>query len=418
MKKLLIMLVAALLIGITASSQKISEFYENEIIELEAIQGYGDQNNWDEVFALPIDPSFAKDLGKRKRIVVAPDGSVFMSHKTPHEIWKFNKDGNLVRKIGKKGNKPGEFVMLPTVEGIFAKKYVYTNDIHGRMQFYDFEGNYIKNLKLDYMPLDSRPLKDNKIAILGYVPWKNNITKYIIAIKDFDSGEEKIIWTLMKDRDKGIMTVNTSEGHLMSFTIANNHSSFSLPRMATSKSGNLIIANPLDGNVTIYSPQGKKVNSFDLNIKAHKIGKEEIDGYYKAGVKNLEKLEGRLRNSGRYNEQEIDEMVLQYKKEVEKLKNKDQYPEHLPFFTNLIVDSEGNMLIFEYTEKHQSNKFRVYSYDTNGKYLSSSSFASEQYKLNFAPSAFVFHNNYLFNVAEKREGTGNLMRLVKLKAVK
>ena len=122
MKKLIIMLVAALLIGITASSQKISEFYENEIIELEAIQGYGDQNNWDEVFALPIDPSFAKDLGKRKRIVVAPDGSVFMSHKTPHEIWKFNKDGNLVKKIGKKGNKPGEFVMLPTVEGIFAKK--------------------------------------------------------------------------------------------------------------------------------------------------------------------------------------------------------------------------------------------------------------------------------------------------------
>lgn len=416
MKKLM-MLSVILLMGTAASSQKISELYNNGTVMLEAVPGYGELNDWAKIFAPPTDPSFAKELGKRKRIVVTPDGSVFMSHKTPHEIWKFDNEGNLVKKFGKKGSKPGEFAMLPTVEGIFDGRYVYTKDVHGRMQFYDFDGNFIKAFKLDYMPLDSKPLGNNKIAILGHVPWKNNRTKNIVAIKDFGSGKEKIIWSGIKDNNRGKMTIKTSDGCILSFSIPNSHPTVSCPRLATSKSGNLIIANPLNGEVSIYSPDGVKINSFFLNINAHKIEQGEIDEYYKTGKKNIAKFKGKLEKSGKYNNDEIEEMVLQYEKQVEKLKDRNQYPDHLPYFTNLMVDSEGNILIFEYTEKGKSNKFRVYSYDLNGKYLNSSSFASDEYKLNLSPNAFVFHNDHIFNVAEKKESTGNLMRLVKFRAV-
>ena len=364
---------------------------------------------------LPEIPSFSKDLGKRKRIVVAPDGSVFMSHKTPHEIWKFNASGNLVKKFGKQGSKPGEFVMLPSVEGVLGGKFVYTMDVHGRIQFYDLNGNFEKALKLDYMPLDSRPLANNKIAFLGHVPWADGRTRYVISIKDYNSGEEEIVWSTIRDGSKGSMEIKTSDGGMMSFSIPNSHPSSSWPRIATSKTGQLIIADPVGGKVAEYTPEGDKLSEFDLNMSALPIEKEKISEYYETGKRNIKRFEERLRGANRYNDQEIKDMVSQYTEQIEKLKDRTQYPEHLPIFTNLLVDSDGNLLVFEYTDEKESNNFRVYSYDSKGTFLSQSSFVSDEYNLNFSPGAFVFHQGNIYNVAEQKSGTGNLMRLVKFK---
>ena len=406
-----------LLIGITARSQNISELYKNDSIKLEAIAGYGEQNNWEEVFSPPKDElSFNIYLGEQKQIVVAPNGSVFMSHKTCHEIWKFDAKGNLVKKFGQKGSKPGQFPALSKVEGILDGKYIFTSDVHGRIQFFDFDGNYIKTLMLDYMPLDIRPLENNKIAILGHVPWKNRHTKRIIAIKDFNTGNETIIWSQLKDNRRGKMTIELSNGTLMALSIPGT---YPWPRLASSKSGNLIVAFPDNGHVSIYSPDGDEIKSFQLNIDPIKIEQEDIDEYYNAGKSNVDRFEKRLVKAGNFSDEEIEDMVLQYKTQIGKLKDKNIYPDHLPYFTNIMVDSDGNILVFEYTEKKNkmSNKFRVYSYDLNGKYLNRSSFVSDEYKLRFSPHSFIFHDNYIFNVAEKKEGSGNLMRLVKFKVV-
>lgn len=410
---ILIVAVVFIMISTNTMGQKFAELYKNETIELVAIAGYGTSNNWDEVFSDPVDNSSAKDIGKQKQIVVAPDGSVFMSHKTHYEIWKFDKQGNLVKKFGQKGSNPGQFVMMPAVEGILGGKYVYTSDVHGRMQFYDLDGNYQKILKLDYMPLDSKPLGNLKIAILGHVPWSNRRTKHIISIKDYNTGDEKIIWSRISDNNKGVITVNTGDGSILSFSVPNSNRSVKWPRMATSKSGNLIVATPSDGTVTVYSPQGEIVNSFALNISAIKIEQSDIDEYYKTAEKNIPKFKERLENTGRYNEQEVGDMVKQYREEIKKLEDPGQYSEYLPYFTNLMVDSDGNLLVFEYTKSKNLNKFRVYSFNSMGKYLNTSSFNSNEYKISLSPRKFIFHNGFIYNVAKKKEGSGNLMRLVK-----
>ncbi len=416
MKKLVVLLFVVVLINTTARSQKISELYKNETIKLEALTGYGDLNNWEEVFSEPTDPSFSKSVGKQKQIVVAPDGSVFMSHKTRHEIWKFDAKGNLVLTFGEKGSNPGQFPMLPDVEGIFDEKYIITSDIHGRIQFFDFDGNYIKTQMLDYMPLDIRPLGNNKIAILGHVPWKNRHTKRIIAIKDFNTGKEKIIWSQLKDNKRGAILIELSNGTSMNLSIPGT---YPWPRLASSKTGDLIVAYPEDGYVSIYSPIGDELNSFQLHIEAIKIEQDDIDEYYNAGQSNISRFEKRLTNAGNFSNEEITDMVSQYKVQIEKLKDENLYPNHLPYFSSIMVDSDGNILVFEYTDKKtkKSNKFRVYSYDLSGEYLSRSSFVSDDYKIYFSPHSFIFHDNFIFNVAEKKKGEGNLMRLVKFESV-
>jgi len=414
MKKAGIIFILIFLTGIIAKSQNMLELYNNDTINLESVVGYGEQNNWGEIFA---PRSYNKSLGKQKQIVIAPDGSIFMSHETNHEIWKFDAKGNFVKKFGQKGSKPGQFPMLPKVEGILDGKYLFTSDFNGRIQFFDFDGNYIKTLLLDYMPLDVIPLANNKIAILGHVPWKNRQTKRIISIKDFNTGNEIIIWSHLKDNKRGEMIIELSNGSLMNLSIPGT---YPWPRLASSKSGSLIVAFPDDGHVSIYTPEGNEINSFKLNIDPIIIEQTDIDDYYNAGKSNIDRFEERLKKAGNFSNEEIKDMVSQYKTQIGKLKDKNIYPDHLPYFTNIMVDSDGNILVFEYTKKKskKSNKFIVYSYELNGKYLSRSSFVSNEYKLRFSPHSFVFHNNYIFNIAEKKEGSGNLMRLVKFRMVK
>ncbi len=412
MKRATLVVAILILIKVTLLGQDVSKQYNNDPVKLIAVEGYANNNNWEDVFSEPTDPSFAKEIGNQKNIVVSPDGSVFMSHKTRHEIWKFDKDGNLVKTFGKKGSNPGDFPMLPSVEGIFDGKYIYTSDVHGRLQFFDFDGNYIKTLKLDYMPLDTKPLAQNKIAILGHVPWKDRQSKKIIAIKDYNTGKEKIIWSKLKDNSKGIISIKMGNGSTMGFSVPYSNPTL---RMASSKNGNLIVANPADGQVSIFTPGGDKKVSFPLNMDALKIEQGDIDDYYAAGKTKVIKFEKRLIKSGKYNNEEIKNIVTQYETQIEKLKDQDNYPDHLPYFTNLMVDSDGNILVFEFTEKGETNKFRVYSYDSNGKFLNRSSFTSNEYKINLSPSSFVFHKDFVFNIAEKKEGNGKLMRLVKFK---
>ncbi len=412
MKTATLILAMITLLKVSLFGQDITQQYNNDPVKLIAIGDYATNNNWDEVFSEPTDPSFAKEIGNQKNIAVAPDGSVFMSHKTRHEIWKFDKNGNLEKKFGQKGYKPGEFPMIPFIEGVFDNKYIYTSDVHGRLQFFDFEGNFIKSIQLDYMPLDTKPLSQNKIAILGHVPWKDRKSKKVIAIKDFNTEEENIIWSKFKDNSKGRIIIEMGSGGTMGFSVPYSNPSL---RIASSKKGNLIVANPADGIISIYSPEGVKKNSFPLNIDALKIDQDDIDEYYKTGKKRVAKFKERLISSGKYSDAEIKDIVIQYETQLEKLKDQDNYPDHLPYFTNIMVDSDGNILVFEFTEKSETNKFRVYSYNSNGEFLNRSSFLSDKFNLNLSPSSFIFYNDYIFNVAEKKTGDGCLMRLVKFK---
>jgi len=413
MKESIVLFTLVLLIGATTRSQNISEIYKNEIIKLEAESGYGKLNNWEDIFSTP-DFSLITHLGLHNQIAVAPEGSVFMSHKYLPEIWKFDTKGNFVKKFEPKNSKPGNSPTMPQVEGIFNGKYFFTINGYDGIQFFDFDGNHIKTLSLDFSPANCRSLENNKIAVFGYIPWKNRHSKRIIIIKDFISGEEIVIWSQIVNNKRGNMVVNLNDGSKMNLSIPG---SSPIPRMATSKSGNLIIAFPDDGHVSVYSPEGIEIKSFQLKIEAVKIAQEDIDEYYNAGKSNVGRFEKRLKESGNFSNEEIEDMVSQYKVQLEKLRDKNVYPDHLPYFTNIIVDSEGNLLVFEYTErKHKaSNKFRVYSYNLKGEFLNSSSFVSDEYKLRFSSHSFIFHNNYIYNVAEKKQGSGNLMRLVKFK---
>jgi hypothetical protein len=75
-----------------------------------------------------------------------------------------------------------------------------------------------------------------------------------------------------------------------------------------------------------------------------------------------------------------------------------KFPEHMPYYYNLIVDSDGNILIFFYTKTNDIYRFQVYSPD--GAYICESAIDPGEYKLkvyrNLIPIAFFKGDLFAF----------------------
>jgi hypothetical protein len=105
MKKTILFLIISVVFISTLSAQKLLDIYKNGPVKLVADNEYGAKNNWASLFNLYYD-TITKNVGREwnKKIIVAPDGSVFMSHKNRHEIWKFGPDRSEERRVGKECN--------------------------------------------------------------------------------------------------------------------------------------------------------------------------------------------------------------------------------------------------------------------------------------------------------------------------
>lgn len=397
-----------------AEAQTLSSFYKKNQVRLEESFGYADKNDWQKLFYDADKVEFGKNTGSTKEIVVAPDGSVFMCHKTLYEIWKFDKNGNFVKKFGSKGSKAGQFPSHFSIFGLLDGKYLGTYDNQGRMMFYDTDGNFVKKLQLTYGPLDVVALHGAKIAILGFVVGK--INKDLISIKDFNTGKEKIVWTrLQHDVDETGIVVQTPDHCMLTLSIPYCHSSFTTPRLAVSKTGTLLLGMPDEGNIIEYSPEGIKLKTIPLKIQPLNITDADIDENYALFVKKSDEFANKINNNPKYTPAQKLETIKQFKDQLGKIKDKSLYPKHLPYFASLIIDSDGNILVFEFTKDEGTNKFKAYAYDNTGKEIGTSSFVSTEFEISFIPSTFAFSNGYIYAIATKKNGGKVPLRLVRFK---
>jgi hypothetical protein len=413
MKTKLILSVTLLCVLPFTYGQNLSQFYKNETVKLEKVSGFADSNDWNDFFSDYPSIYLDKEIMKIPSFVVAPDGSIFMSHHSQYDIWKFDKNGKFIKKFGSKGNGKGQFVMLAKARGVLGKKYLYTTDAQGRMLFFDLDGNYVKSLKLDYLPLHTVALNDMKIAIFGHVPWKNHTIKYIISIKDFESGQEKIIWNEIYDPLANV--IELPNGKKMYARMNVSKSSTTSFGIAATSDGNLVVLSNKDGTVNEYSTDGDRIRTFSLNIDPVEITDADIERIYETQIDNFAKFQEKLSEERKLTDEELDMIRTKYKENFESQKDKIKVGDHLPLYSTVIMDSDGNVLVFEFTEEKGANKFNVYSYEMDGTLIGISSFETQEYDLTFTQDTFVFHDGFVYAMAVKKNANGVPLRLVKFR---
>jgi len=314
---------------------------------------------------------------------------------------------------------------MPSVQGILDGKYLYTTAVDGRMHFFDLNGNWVKTIRLKYMPLGSMPMKGGKIAVLGHVP-SGNGAKHIVSLLNYSDGKEKIISSTFESytsSDKNSIKItpyfykdkNGKEQHIgnwISCSLPFSHSSYYRVRFATNSAGNLVAAYPSTGEIAIFDNTGKKLRQFKADLKPEVITREDREDYYQNAAKDMKRLEADV--AKKTNDKEYwNSYVAQYKQQLEKFRDPANYPTNLPYFSEMIVDSDNNILLFRFTRKEGSNKFDVYTFNSQGTKIATSSFVAEKYDLKINPAVFKFHNGSIYSVLKVKNTVGNPLRLVK-----
>jgi len=451
-RMVLLLLVFSIQAGII-SAQKLIDIYKNGPVKLVADNAYGAKNNWETLFNLYYD-TITKNVGPEvdKKIIVAPDGSVFMSHRNRHEIWKFGPDGNFLKKFGGKGGKEGTFSKMPLIYPITENRYlIVCGDVDGKIKFFDLEGNFIKSITRNFSIRNFQPLDDGNVLYEGNIMWRYEIPnsdyfghkwRHIITRLNISTGEENVIYEYFENGDLLWKKSGDISASKMIPTPDNkkylpNYMIFRRPEFTMFKNGQFIQSNKESGEVKLFNEDGKELSGFNLDIIPVKLTEQDALDNYESTKQSLMKsinYARLVRDSTRISKGErltkpgtvikafpnSDEIIKRGEEALTKIegyKDINNYFPHLPYFSNIIVHDEGNLIVFEFTsaKERQSNIFNVVAYDAKGQKMARTSFVCDDYDLSFSDSKFVIYKGHVYAVAKLKNTTGMPLRLAKFK---
>jgi hypothetical protein len=87
----------------------------------------------------------------------------------------------------------------------------------------------------------------------------------------------------------------------------------------------------------------------------------------------------------------------------------------MPYYYNILVDSDGNILVFRFVDEDVDHKFSVYSYNSNGNRIADTNLELEGYKLglHYRFEEIAFFNGKIIGLLNSSENLNEPMRLLK-----
>lgn len=331
-------------------------------------------------------------VGIKKVVKIAPDGSIFISDRMSYTITKLDKTGSVIKTFGKKGDNPGEFASNQNFEGILNDNLLIISDFQGRINFFDLDGNFVKMITIDFMPLSIHPTANNKLIIWGHVAYGTK-SKSLLAELDYESEEYiQIHYTFTSyDDPKAGISVPYKEG-LISIgpPFSSRKEMFNV-----TEDGKIIFCSNNSNDILVFTKTNGIYDKSQFNISINPIAvtEAEKEEYYQ-----------------NFKEQLITKEIDP--KYAEKVKEKGFFPDHLPYYYNLIVDDKNNCLFFIYSNENKDYIFQAYS--NVGKFLGESEFKIEGYDLMLKLGHFKFQDGYVYTLALKHNEEAPL-RILKCK---
>ncbi len=367
--------------------------YSAESVKLIPETSFLSNADWKMLFYDESQSNVAGRIGLNKQIAVGPDERVYISDRSNFTITILDKTGRLIKTFGKKGYKPGEFVNNQDFDGILDDKLLVISDNQGRINFFDLDGNFVNMLTIDFMPLRIFPLKSGNLIVWGHVPVKGRKWKNVLAEVDYPTGKYTVFYEVLKSGKKANMITIPIEDNLVA--ISAPYTSGRKMIRAT-KDDRIVFANSSSDIVKLFSRvEGKyKESEFRIKVEPIEIGVEEKEEYYQNFIEKLEK-------------KGIDTIY------AEKVKEEGFYPDHLPYFYNLILDEENSAMFFIYTN-NEDEDYAFQAYSVDGKFLGKSEFKIEGYDLLSKMGHFKFKDGFVYTLALKK-GADYPLRIIKCK---
>lgn len=313
------------------------DFYKKGLIKLEADPHFGQKMSGD-----------GSIYDTRCDFIRTPDGSFFIAVTAEHCLYRYSAEGKFIGKYGQKGEGPGD-LYSPSDLSVLDERYLVIGEhaTSRRISLFDLRGNFIKLLKAKRNALTTVALKDSKIAYITftYGPMENQTQEFttILIIKDAESGEEAVI-----DEYKAQKKFISSGGGR--FLV---DAGFGTMLITPTKDGNLLVGLTKSDELKVFSPDGELLRSFRLKMEPVQVTHDYIQRYRESIIRGLEERGAR--------QSQIDA--------IKKTPYEDIFGKYLPYFKEILVDSEGNILICKITDclGDCNHVFQVYS--SAGEYI-------------------------------------------------
>jgi len=391
------------------SAQSLLDVYKKGVVKLVPDTEYAKDNNWGKVFESYYDTLYHTAMGDRKSIVLTPTGSVVVSHRYRNFYTLFDANGKFVREFGIK-DKAGKPIKEPeAMVGVMNNNLFTGLDKMGKMNCYDLNGNYVKTLALNYSAREIIPLSNNKIAVVGWSIWKNK-SRDFVAIVDYETNEQKIIWDHFSPTNNPTVS-HTEKG--VTFETSGNITAtvdFISPSIAFVRDL-LVVALPHNGEILFYDINGNLKKKDKVSWEQKYLSVEEQKKMEKKAIEKFDLEERKKMMALGASKENIDAWLEKMKENM----NRITTPKPLPLFSNILKDSDGNLLFFEMPETEGGNKFNVWVYQNGGQFVCQSSFVCDDYNLVITPSKMVFHKGYIYALQTLKNAKGNPLRLVRFK---
>lgn len=421
MKKPLSVLILVL-IAVSAYSQNLLDIYKSGKVELVPDTEYAKDVDWDRALESWTDNMVGRWVGDRKSLQIAPDGSAIVSHHFRDFYTVFSPEGDFQKELQVTNAQGRVFESLPPMHGVLDGHIYYSGlDNMGQMLCFDKDGKLIKTLHLDYAAKQIIPLPGKKLALVGWVLWQSSVREFV-AIVDYETNEEKIIWDNHTpkrfgpdaSRDMFYYTYDFKEGGMIGFSTMPFARSLGMssPPIIANVGDKLIVTIPQTGEIRTYDLDGNFVGQQTIDWTKSSVSVEEQKEIQRKAIqryRNMQDPDFAAWVSPEENLAARDHIVREMEKDLEKISR----PVTLPAFSTLIKDSDDNLLFFGFPEEEGANHFNVWVYGNGGEFVAQSSFNAEGYDLEIKPSKMVFHDGHIYALIVKNAAQGVPLRLVR-----
>jgi hypothetical protein len=158
----------------------------------------------------------------------------------------------------------------------------------------------------------------------------------------------------------------------------------------------LIVGLPHSGEIMMYDVNGKLASKERIEWGRNFISVAEQKEIQQKAIEKystqIDQIWAGLNATSTEKAKVAEALVKEMKADLDKITT----PIPIPVFSNMIKDSDGNLLFFEMSEKEDTNKFNVWVFQNGGTFVCQSSFECDDYDLSITPSKMVFHNGYIY----------------------
>lgn len=381
-KKVSLILFLLLLSGSIANPQSL-EHYKKGTQFLKADPSYGKLTDWETLFYDTF-KSFCK----------GPHGEIYVANNRQHNIYLFTPEGKLLKTFAQKGEGPGD-LYYPTMAGILDGKYLVIDEygLRRRISLFDLSGKFVKILRTSQSTHNVVPLKNNRIAYGTPIFDKHGKnTTYKITIIDAISNAEIPVISLPSPEDCYIMiavqdsiSVGDNKGHIV---------------FNRTKDGNLLVGQSNTQEIQIFSPDGKKINSFNLKMKPIPVTSDYIKKAKEFMIKSWTKRK----------------LEPQYIKVMRNTSFEQFYNPYFPYYMDILVDEAGNILVFPWDDciTHCPIYFRVYT--PKGEFVCETTLDKGifDFVINYKFRNLIFSEKAIYGLFQLKNSDDISLRVVKL----